>query len=210
MLKKTLMVLPILLLSLSIAFPQGRGGGRGPGAGQGQGSGQGQVMDQGQGSGQGQVMGQGQGSSQGQGSVQREQQRIKSTQQQRDQIRNCDKLADGICKQAQKMAKNSGNKFNAEETTKQQNQLRERIQTMQQEHERLMNGLDSTQKQAWKEQIRNMDQLQQQLQTHLREMQAEQKASSDGQRNAERAREIERIMNGWKSEYGVLKSEATS
>ena len=200
MLKKSLLVLPIFLLSLSIAFPQGRGGG---GRGQGAGQGQGQVMGQGQGSTQGQ------GSKQGQGSVLREQKRIQSTQQQRDQIRNCDKLADGIRKQAQKMAKNSGNKYNATEAARQQNQLREQIRTMQQEHEGLMNGLNANQKQGWNEQIRTMDQLQLQLRTHLQEMQAEQQANPDGKRNAERAREIERIMNGWKSEYDVLKSEAT-
>lgn len=208
MLKKLLMVLPILLLSLSIAFTQGRGGGQG--AGRGQGSGQGQSVGQGQGSGQHQGIGQGQGSGQGQGVEQRDQKRIKSSIQQRDQIRTCDKLADGVRKQAQKMGKNSGNKFNAEEANLQRDQLREQIRAMKQEHERLVNGLDDTQKQAWKEQIRDMDQLQQRLHTHLQEMQSEQRADPDGQRNAERAREIERIMKNWTSQYSVLESEAAS
>jgi hypothetical protein len=204
MLKKSLIVFPIFLLLLSTAFPQGKGGGGG-----GKGQGQGQGMGQGQGQGQGQGMGQGQGQGGGQATnAQMEHKRIKATTQQRAQIRSCDKLADDIRKQTRKMAKDSGKNLNPGQLNQQQVHVRNQIRKMEQEHEQLMNGLDANQRQAWQEQIRSMNQLHQQLNLHQQQMDDELKGSPDAKRVAEKAREMERTMNEWRKQYGVLSSQA--
>jgi len=187
MFKRYFAVLSAFLLLLIPAFPQGKGGGKGGGRGQGQG--------QGQGAGQGV-------------NIQREQNRVKATEQQRDQIRSCDKLADEIRKQARKMAKDSENKLNYGQLNQQQVHIRNQIRKMEQEHERLMNGLDATQQQAWKEQIRNMNTLREQLNLHQRQMEDELKTNPDAKRVVERARELERTMSEWRKQYGILSSQA--
>jgi len=113
-----------------------------------------------------------------------------------------------VGKQARKMAQNSGDKYDAREAAKQRKALGEQVRKMDQQHERLMTGLDDAQKEAWRNQIRNMEETRQQLRTHIAEMQAEQRADPDGARNAERAREIEQIMNRWRTDYGTLAAEA--
>jgi hypothetical protein len=201
MAKRSLILFPIFLLVISTGFSQGRGGR--------QGQGQGQSANQRQG--QGQLQGQGQGQRGVQaGSADMEHKRIKATQQQRDQIRSCDKLADGIRKQARKMAKASGNKYNAEEATRQRNQIREQFTAMEQEHERLVNGLDSNQQQAWQEQVRTMNQLRQEVHSQLLQMNNEMGMTQpDAKRIAERAREIEQNMNSWRKQYNTLSSQAS-
>jgi hypothetical protein len=201
MAKRSLILFPIFLLVISTGFSQGRGGR--------QGQGQGQSANQRQG--QGQLQGQGQGQRGVQaGSADMEHKRIKATQQQRDQIRSCDKLADGIRKQARKMAKASGNKYNAEEATRQRNQIREQFTAMEQEHDRLVNGLDSNQQQAWQEQVRTMNQLRQEVHSQLLQMNNEMGMTQpDAKRIAERAREIERNMNSWRKQYNSLSSQAS-
>jgi hypothetical protein len=199
MFKKSLTLIPMFLLLLPAAFPQGKGGGQGGGRGQGQGQGQGQS--------QGQTMGQGQGGGQSSG-AQMEQKRIKATKQQQEQIRSCDKLAGDIGKQARKMAKDSGKDLNPGQMNQQQVHIRNQIQKMDQEHEMLMNGLDANQQQAWQEQIRNMNQLRQQLSLRQQQMDDELKGNPDAKRVADHAREMERTMNEWRKQYGVLSSQA--
>ena len=201
MLKRALTIVPALLLTLAIAFPQGKGGGRGGGGGQGQG------MGQGQGQGQGQVMGQGQGGGQ-QTNAQAVQDRIKTTKQQRDQIRSCDKLADDIQKQSRKMARDSEKKLNHGQLVQQQVHIRNQIRKMEQEHDQLMKGLNANQQQAWQEQIRTMNRLREQMTLHQQQMDGELKLNPDAKRVAERAREMERTMNEWRKHLGALSSQA--
>jgi len=137
-----------------------------------------------------------------------EHKRIKATKQQRDQIRSCDKLADDIRKQTRKMAKDSGKKDNYGQLNQQQVHIRNQIRKMEQEHEQLINGLDATQQQAWQEQIRNMNQLRQQLNLQQQQMDDELKGNPDPKRVAERAREMERTTNEWRKQYGILSSQA--
>ncbi len=194
MLKRSLIVFPFFLLLLSIAFPQGRGGG---GQGQGQSKGQGQASGQRQGQGGGQAT-----------NAPMEHKRIKATRQQRDQIRSCDRLADDIRKQARKMAKDSGKNLSSGQTNQQQVHIRNQIRKMEQEHERLNNGLDASQQQTWQEQIRNMNQLRQQLNLHQQQLDDELKGNPDAKRVAERAREMEQTMNDWRKQYGIISSQA--
>lgn len=192
MLKKTLIIFPIFLLVFSAAFPQGRGGRQGGQQGQRQSQGQGGVGGGGQ-TGVGQM----------------EQKRIHTTQQQRDQIHSCNKLADGIQKQARKMAQAAGNQFSVDEIGQQQNQIQNQIRTMEQEHEQLVNGLNSTQNQAWREQINNMNQYRQQLNLQLKQMDTELKsANPDSKQIQERAKEMEKVMNNWRKEYRTISAQA--
>jgi hypothetical protein len=192
MLKKALIVFPVFLLVFSTAFSQGRGGGQGRPQGQRQSQGQGGVWGSGQ-TGVGQM----------------EQKRIHTTRQQRDQIHSCNKLADGIQKQARKMAQASGNQFSADEIGQQQNQIQNQVRTMEKEHEQLVNGLNSTQNQAWREQIHSMNQYSQQLNLQLQQMDTELKsANPDSKQIKERAKEMEKIMNNWRKEYNTISAQA--
>ena len=186
MMKKKIALFSMFLLTAIAAIPQGRGGG-------------GRSQQQGQ--------GQGQGNPQtGQGEIDR--QRIHATAQQRDQIGACEELADGIRKQARKMAQTSGSKFNADQARVQRDQLRNQIQTMGTEQEQLMKGFAATQQQAWQEQIWNMNRLRQQLNTQLQQLDSElSPANPDAKRIAERAREVERTMADWRKQYNTLSSQ---
>jgi len=204
MLKKTLIFLPILLLVLATAFPQGRGGSRGGSQGQGQGQGQRGNQGVGQGSGQGRYDNRGQG-----GSVTMEQKRVHATQQQRKQIQSCNKIADGIRKQAREMAQAKEGNFKAAKAIQQQSQIRNQLKNMEQEHAQLMNGLDPAQNQAWQEEIRNMNQFRQRLNEQMKHVDDELGSPNpDAKRVAERAREMEQIMNNWRKEYNTLSSQA--
>ncbi len=201
MLKKCLILSSLLMLSMAIAFPQGRGGGKGQGGSRGQGQGQGAGMGQGSGQGGGQYGTQA-------GDAQKQQKRTRITSEQRNQIRNCDQTADGVRKQARKMSQAGGGKFNAGEAKQQQAKIREGVRAMEQEHERLMNGLDPAQQQALQERIRNMNQHREQINMELRNMDRELGAPNpDAKRVAERAQEMERVMNNWRKEYKALSSE---
>jgi uncharacterized membrane protein YccC len=207
MLKKSLIVFPMVLFLSSTAFPQGKGGGMGGSRGQGQGQG-GQTTGQGQGQGS-QTTGQGQGQSSGQsGNTQMDRIRVKSTTQQRDQIQSCEKQADAVRKQARTMAEGAGKKLNAGQLNQQQSHIQNQIKQMEQDHQRLMSGLDATQKQAWQDQIKNMDRLHQQLNTQQQQMDGELKGNPDAKRVADQAREMERTMNEWQKQYSVLASQA--
>lgn len=205
--KKTLIIGSILTLALATAYAQGRGGG-----GMNRGSGRGGV-----GSGRGQGQMQGPGENRGMGEAKRspraaeaqaEHKRVKSTSRQRKQIRDCDQAAENVGKQARKMAQNTGNRYNAQEAARQHKALGEQVRKMDQQHERLIGGLNDGQKEAWRDQIRNMTEMRRQLHNHIAAMQAEQRVDPDGAWNAERAREIERIMNRWRTDYGTLAAQA--
>jgi len=194
MFKKSLIAFPVFLLVFSVAFPQGRGGeqGRQQGQMQGRSSGQGQYG----------------GSDQGRAGTM-EQKRIHTTQQQRDQIRSCDKMADGIRKQAKEMAQASKKGFTSDEASRQRNQIQEQVRSMEKEHNQLMNSLDGVQNQAWQEQIKNMNEFRQQLNLQLQKMDAQlNSASPDSRRIAESANQMERIMNNWRKEYKTLSSQS--
>ncbi len=136
-----------------------------------------------------------------------DQKRIHATQQQRDQIRTCSKQADEVRKQVRKMAQTSDKKFNADEARGQRDQIRTQLQAMEQEHERLMNGLDPNQQQAFREQIQNMNRLQQTTRSEFQRMNSEmEQANPDATRVKERAREMEQAMKDWSKEYQALHS----
>ncbi len=106
------------------------------------------------------------------------------------------------------MAQTSDKKFNADEARRQRDQIRTQLQAMEQEHERLMNGLDPNQQQAIREQIQNMNRLQQATRSEFQRMNSEmEQANPDAARVKERAREMEQAMKDWSKEYQALHSQ---
>jgi hypothetical protein len=183
MAKKVLCLISALLLSLP-AFAQGRGGSQG----RQQGRRQNQETVQA-------------------GAGQRDRDQTRLTTQQRDQLRTCDRLADGIRKQARTMGKSAGSNAPAGQLSGQRDQIRNKIREMEQEHNRLINGIDPTQQQRWQERIRNMTQLQQQLQAGLKQLDEDvDSGTPDPKRINERTREIEQTMKQWQKHYGALSS----
>jgi archaellum component FlaC len=190
MMKKHLIFLSIFLLASITAFPQ-RGGGGARGR-------------QGQSGQQGQMQGNRQ-SARSQTDLQ--QARINSRQ--REQIRDCSNMADGIRKQARDMAQASGNKFNAGEARQQLGRIQQRYQAMEKEHERLMQGLNAGQQQGMQEQIQNMNRLRSQVNSQLQQMQSDLKsAEPNAQKVSQQARETERTMNALKNQYNTLAAQS--
>lgn len=200
--KKYMIFLSIFLLTAVSAFPLGRGGG---GGGAGVRGGNGGNMDRG-GSIQ-QRGGQMGGSQNENGEISRRQDRINS--QQRKQLGECSKTADGIRKQARKMAQTSEKKFKAGEARQQSSRIQEQIRSMDMKHEKLMNGLDEGQKQTFREEIQNMTQLRQQIKTQMQEMNSDLSPNNpDAQKIREQARDMERTMSELRQQYNTLADQS--
>jgi hypothetical protein len=200
--KKCLMLISVFLLSLPLAMAQGRGGG---GGGGGQGGGQGSGGNaQGQGQNQSGRPG---GMQTGSESVQRLRARVHATDQQGDQIQSCSKAADKIRKQARDMAK-TGARFKGDKARKQLAQVKERVQNMERENARLIQGLDPAQQQAWLNQLRNTERLQEQVRLRIQHMErALNEPNPDANMFGEQAREMEQVMSEWREQYRGMASD---
>jgi len=188
--KKSLILFSLFLVTAFNLLAQGRGGAQGRSGAQGQQAGRDQPAGR-----------QSKPQERGAGN----QQHARASTRQRDQIRTCDQQADKIRKQMRKMAQTPSQKFNADQARQQWNQLQQQIRAMEQEHERLMNGLDANQQQAWQEEIRNMNRLREQLRTAMQQMNSELGSSNpDPAGVAERAREMEQFMQEWRKQYHAL------
>jgi hypothetical protein len=134
--------------------------------------------------------------------MQRDRLHTQATTQQRDQYRACDQSLDRVRTHAGNMAKVQTRNFDAGAARRQHNQLREQIQNMQQNHERMMTGLGNEQQGAVQERTRNMQQIQERVNNQLQEMDQElAKPSPNGKAVAQQARSIEREMKDWQNEH---------
>lgn len=143
------------------------------------------------------------------GTRDQQRQRIHATDQQQDQYRTSTQAADRVRTQARDMAKaaKSGG-ANNEQFRQQHAQLRNDIQTMQQEHDRFAQGLSEEQRVAVQDRIRRMDQARDRIHTQSQQMDQEMsQANPDAQRIATRAREMEKAMKEWQKQYRSLGSE---
>lgn len=129
----------ILILTPAIAFAQGPGGGSVRAGGQSQGS----------------RPGAGTGATASRGTMDRDriQQRDRlhtmATDQQRAEYRTCDQLADRIRTRARDMSKSANGKgLGVGAMRQQRDQLREQVRTMDEEHQRMMQGLNDDQRYA--------------------------------------------------------------
>lgn len=200
---RTFVIAAAFVLAAAPAFAQGRPGG-------GQGQGQGQRPKQGQG--QAQQKGPG-GSEQGRGTMDRDRdrtrQRIHATDQQRDQFRACTQSQNRVRTQARDMANLAKRRgFTSDEARQQRDQLRQLVRVMQEEHHRLMQGLNSEQQEAARMQIREMERVQERLQTRMAELDRTVDANpfSFGE-VSNQAREVERAMQEWQKQHRKLGNE---
>ena len=190
----------IFALSPAFAFAQGRG----PGGGGGQGAGQRGTQRQGQ---AGQM-----GKAQGQGQMDRDRQHLRThvADQQRDQFKTCTQDMDRLRTQSRDMLNATGTAFTPDNARQVRDQFQQQFQTMQQEHETLMNGLDPDQKAAVQNRVRNMQQVQSRISTRLQAMNEELSSDSPNQqRLREHARYIERETSRWQKEYRNVGQDLT-
>jgi predicted nucleic acid-binding Zn-ribbon protein len=177
----------MVLLAVSVAWGQGKG--------------QGSQAPKGQGQKQQQA-----GAQQGQGDMEGD--RVRATARQRDQLQTCDRSAEGIRTRTRQMAKTAGGKgFSPDQARKEQSQVREQLAKMNQEHERLMQGLNDGQRRALQAHITNMERSRERINTQLQGMDQElSRPQPEGRKVAEQAREMERAMNEWQKQYRAVQS----
>lgn len=191
---KTLALAGLLALTPGLLLAQGRGGG-------GQ-----QAPRQPHGQPPGQHQGQ-PGSEMGRGATARDRDRdrlrIHATDQQRDVYRTCTQAADRVRANAREMAQSAeGKTFNADETRRQRDQLRDQLRNMEQLHQRLMIGLNHEQRSAMQDRIRNMEQVHERIRASLGKLDEHlAQAAPDGRRVAEEARTVERAIKQWQERH---------
>jgi len=193
---KLIVLIACLIMAPPLTLAQGRGGQGGTGQNAGYGQGQ-----------------QGAGATEmGSGSINRQRDRVHVSQQQQDQIGSCDRSMDAVRNQARQMGKYSKNgAFNADKARQDGKQLQERVRVMQQDHERLMQGLNQGQQQALESHVRNMAQLQERLNIHMQKLDDELgKSDPDVKQVTTQARELERISKEWKEQYRSIQSQLTT
>lgn len=194
---KTLLAVGILTLAISV-----------PGAAQGKGQGGGGPRGTQASQAQGQAKGRG-GPDMGRGTTDRTRQRIHATDQQRDQLRTCDQAMDRIRQRARDLAQGAaGANFDPAQARQQQAQLREELRQMEQEHHRLMNGLNDDQRRAFEARHREMEQIRERIHARLQEMESELgQASPNKARVAEQARNVEREMKELQKQHRAMQTE---
>ncbi len=138
----------------------------------------------------------------------RDRQRIHATDQQRDQFRACTQSQDRVRTQARDMAGLAKRQGNSDEVRRQRDQLRTQVRVMQEEHQRLMQGLNSEQQEAARLQVREMQRVEERLQTRMMELDRAVDANPFNYRGvSDQAREVERAMKEWQKQHRKLGSE---
>jgi chromosome segregation ATPase len=136
----------------------------------------------------------------------RTRQRVHAPNQQLDQFRACTQSQNRVRTQARDMAGLAGRPgSSSKDALRQRDQLREHVRFMQQEHQRLLQGLGPEQQEAARRQIREMERIQERLQTRMQELDAAVDSPSfDFSQVATRAREVERTMQQWQKQHRKL------
>jgi len=125
-----------------------------------------------------------------------------------DQVRACDRSAQEVRNRARRLAAGtSGSSFDADRTRREWDQLRERVRFMQQEHERLMQGLSDEQRQALQERIRTMNELRERALAEMQSIDQElSRPRPDGRQLAERTRAMERAARELQQQYQAMRA----
>ena len=128
------------------------------------------------------------------------------TTQQRDQYRTCDQAMTQSRTQMRTMAKvANGTVVDAGQMREHHARVQEDLRTMQQERDRLYNGLNQEQQSAVQERNQKLEQMHQRIQNRLQEMDQELSQSNpNAKRVAEQARENERAMNMYQKEFRAM------
>jgi chromosome segregation ATPase len=86
--------------------------------------------------------------------------------------------------------------------------MRDQLRTMEKEHQQLMNGMSDEQSAALRNRVEQMNQARQQVNARLGQLDEQLNMDQpDPKLVREQARQIEREMNRWKSEYRSMQQE---
>lgn len=201
--RRYVLILTVLLLTPSLGlFAQGRGGGGGGQHGQRSAGGPQQP-------GQRPDTGRPADAQRGPQAGRQDRQRIHATEQQREQHRTCDQVANRVRTRARAMAQAAkGGGFNNEEFRRQHEQLREEIRAMHQERDRFATGLTPEQGEALQDRIRAMDQSRDRVNQPLQDLDRElAQREPDRKRLAEYSRELEKAMKEWQKRHREMGSD---
>lgn len=160
-----------------------------------------------QGGGSGGGQGQGQGTQARQ--TQRTQARVHATSAQRGQFQAACANGTQARQQVHSIAR-SQKKSGADtgQARAQRGSLRENVRTIDQEHRRLVEGLDAEQQYALQDRVRETNRLVKEVDERHRSLdRALADPSTDSREISERAKELDRAMKEWQKEYRKLGSE---
>ncbi|MFP5235028.1 MAG: hypothetical protein ACLGSD_03930 [Acidobacteriota bacterium] len=129
-----------------------------------------------------------------------------ATAQQRDQYRTCDRTMTQAKTQTRTMAKAAnGTTFEAGQMRDHQARVQEQLRSMQQERDRLYNGLNQDQQDAIQQRNQKLQQMHERIQNRVEEMNQElSQANPDAKRVARQARETDRAMNAYQKELRAM------
>ena len=134
--------------------------------------------------------------------------RAQRTDQQRDQYRSCEQSTERTRAQARDMARTGASAFNVDQARQGRDHLREQIQNLQREHERLMVSLGAEQRNAVEARTRNLQQIQERLNVRLRQMDQElAKSAPDAKGVSRQAQLIEREIKNWQNQHRRMGDE---
>lgn len=196
-----ILVVSIAMFSIPLAAQRSGGGGQGqrsaprPGQGQSQGQSQGQAQGQAQGQGQAQ-----------QGSMDRQRQTVRATDQQRSQYETCNRTTAQVRDRAQAMAKTAaGPNPDMANLRQDRDQLRQQIQAMDRDMDQLRQGLGEEQRQQLQTRLKTLDREREQLRTHSQSLDKELNATSpNASRIKNRTQQVEQATERWQKQYAEL------
>lgn len=143
------------------------------------------------------------------GMQQQDRQRTHTTTHDRTRYQNCLDAAAQARTQAQEIAKRAqGKSFDPDQARWQRDRLREHVRILEQEHERVMQGVTQEQRQRLEKRIQKMDQSRERIEAQLKAMDQELSGNPDRNRIAEQARETERAIKEWQKNYRTVAKEA--
>lgn len=143
------------------------------------------------------------------GAQQHDRQRTQTQARQQTRYQDCLDAASQARTQAQEISKRAkGKSFDADQARWQRDRLREHVRIMEQEHERVMQGVTQEQRERMEKRIREMDQSRERIETQLKAMDQELSGDPDRDRIAEQARETAKAIKDWQKNYRVVAREA--
>ena len=138
--------------------------------------------------------------------------RLEATQQQQQQVRTCTEAAEQVRRQAREIVKSARGTGPAGESPPQQHRLlQDRVRTMEQEHNRLMQSLNEQQRAQLQDRIRQMTAARNRVQSEMERLGPLMEGGDpDPARVRDHAREVERASKTWEKQYRRIESEMTS
>ena len=135
--------------------------------------------------------------------------RVHSTDEQRDQVRTCDRMLEVANASLKHLLDLVGNAQRPTgDMTLLGSQVRDQIGSLTLEHDKLIAGLDKTQKEELKTRVRDMARAQDHVTASLKKLSAElAKSKPDRARITELAGDMEKEMTAWQQQYRGLQSD---